>query len=268
MSPKSITKITSTKNDSIKRVVRLRDKASKDFIIVEGVREIGRAARGGAAFVELFLYPDLFVSSEAQKLANQITASGAKTFETSKPVFEKISFGERKEGILALCQRPKRTLEHISLRPNPLVVVVESVEKPGNLGAILRTCDGAGVDGLIICDAKVDIFNANVIRASLGTVFSLAVVSAANSQALKFLKDNNIKTFAAVVGASTLYSSADFRQPAAIILGSEDKGLSDFWLENIDVPIGIPMAGQADSLNVSAAAAVIIYEAVRQRGQL
>ena len=146
-----------------------------------------------------------------------------------------------------------------------LFVIVECIEKPGNLGAILRTCDGAGIDGVIICDGKTDIYNPNVIRASLGTIFSIKIVVSSNEEALKFLKTKNIKVCATLPLAKKVYTKEDLVNPLAIVVGSEQNGLTDFWVKHADLKVKIPMRGQADSLNVSASTAILLYEIIRQK---
>jgi TrmH family RNA methyltransferase len=186
-------------------------------------------------------------------------------FDTSCSVFDKIAYGDRKDGVVALVEPPELKLSDLNLKENPLIVVFERVEKPGNLGAVLRTADGAGVDALIVTDALVDPFNPNVIRASLGAAFSVPTVVCTNEEAAAFFRAKAIATVAAVVQAEDFYDKRDWATPSAIILGSEEKGLSPFWLKNADVTVRIPMLGKVDSLNVSVSAAVMIYEAVRQR---
>jgi RNA methyltransferase, TrmH family len=169
------------------------------------------------------------------------------------------------EGIVALARQPDLGLKNLKLGQNSLLVIVEGVEKPGNLGAILRTCDAAGVDGLIVCDGRTDVYNPNVIRASLGAVFTVPVVACENQQALDFLRSHQIRVIGTFPDSKKSYLKADYSVPAAILLGSEQEGLSPFWRENADDQVLITMSGKVNSLNVSISAAIVIYEALRQR---
>ena len=180
-------------------------------------------------------------------------------------VFEKMTFGHRHEGVLGVCLQPKKSLKDIQFSKKPFLVAVESVEKPGNLGAILRTADAVGVDGLIVCDPVTDIYNPNVIRSSLGAIFSVCVVPATKEEALKFFKLNKVTICATLPQADKCYSSVDLNVPLALVMGSEEKGLSEFWQKNSDMAVYIPMKGKVDSLNVSVSAAVVLYETIRQR---
>ena len=261
-------KITSAVNVRVKSVLALRERKEREetgLMIVEGVREIARARTAGIVFKEIYLCPDFLSKDDGEKLIREIGPENVITFETTREVFKKISFGEREEGALAVCRQPKWALSDLKLSKNPFLVIVESVEKPGNLGAILRTCDGAGADGLILSDRLTDCFNPNVVRASLGTVFSVKVVESSNERALQFLKENGIKAWAASPEAKNIYTRVGWHMPLAIVLGNEQKGLSDFWMRNCDFIVKIPMRGLADSLNVSSTAAILIYEALRQR---
>lgn len=269
MPDKLFEEITSFKNPRIKEVVLLREKKSryqKELIIVEGLREITRALEAGVYFRELFFCEDFLDKDDERKIFKTLPTH-TKIYKTTSDVFSKICFGERKEGLIAVCRRPESSLKDISLSRVPLIVVIEQIEKPGNLGAILRICDGAGVDLVLVCDRLTDIYNPNVIRASVGTVFSLKIAEALNGEALDFLKKNKIHILATLPQTKTVYSDAALNQALAIVLGSEEKGLSEFWKKNAEMSVKIPMHGQADSLNVSATAAIIIYEALRQRSQ-
>ena len=264
-------KITSFQNPRLKEVQRLREskaRHSTGLTIVEGLREISLARKSKIQFKELFLCPDILKDSKIQALVKELESEGIVIWDVTKKIFQKISFGDRMEGLLAIIQPKIFPLEDLQLKKNPLVVVVEGLEKPGNLGAILRTCEAAGVDGLLVCDGQTDIYNPNVIRASLGTVFGVRVVQSTQKDALKFLKDSNIQICAATPQAATSYFQMNFKVPVAIVLGSEEKGLSDFWLNHADRKVKIPMRGKADSLNVSATAAIVVYEALRQRGSI
>jgi TrmH family RNA methyltransferase len=183
----------------------------------------------------------------------------------SGKVMERLAYGDRHEGMVVLAKTPVLTLKDLRLSAQPLVVVLESLEKPGNLGAVLRTCDGAGVEAVLVCDPKTDVYNPNVIRSSTGVIFSIPVVCASPLEILSFLESRRIKICASTPIAQKLYSQVNFKGAWAVILGSETIGLSDFWLRRADLKIKIPMNGKADSLNVSISAAIILYEALRQR---
>ncbi len=260
--------ITSVQNPLVKKAISLREpKARKELglTIIDGVRELKRALDSGVAFDQVFFCPKLFANHGQEELLAHIMKAKVETIEVNEMVFSKMAFGERQEGLLGLAVIPQRKLEALRLSKKPLLVIVESVEKPGNLGAIARTCDAVGADALIVCDAKTDIYNPNVIRASTGIVFSLPVVSATKEEVAAFLKAKKIKACATIVDAKQLYTQADLSGALAMILGTEDKGLSDFWAKAADIKIKIPMHGAADSLNVSTSAAIVLYEALRQR---
>ena len=261
-------KITSTANPNVKRILQLRERKDRDasgLTVVEGVAEVSLAFASNVVFKEVWMCSEIGSSKEIQEVVENLAKRGTPIFDTSKSIYEKISYGERREGILAVCEVPRRSLADLQQSGNPFYVVVEQVEKPGNLGAILRTCDAAGVSALIVCDPKTDMYNPNVIRASLGTVFSVPVATATNTQALEFLKACRAQVLAAVVEAKTVYTKVDMKTPLAIVLGTEHEGLSDFWIKHADVKARIPMEGKVNSLNVSTTAAIIIYEALRQR---
>ncbi len=262
-----VEKIISLQNPGIKRIARLRSKKARDaknLTIVEGVREVRQALAAGFRFSAVYVCvegvyhcpPEIIVELEAAKV---------RVFDTSCTVYDKIAYGDRIEGVLALVEPPEIRLEDLKFKDSPHVVVLERVEKPGNLGAILRTADAAGVDAVIVCDELCDIHNPNVIRASLGAIFAVATVSCTSPEALAFFRARGIKTVAAVVQAEGDLYAADLKGPIAIVMGSEDKGLSDFWIRNADVKVRIPMTGRVDSLNVSVSAAIMVFEAVRQR---
>ncbi|MFH0754416.1 MAG: RNA methyltransferase [Candidatus Omnitrophota bacterium] len=263
-----IEKISSLQNAGIKRVVRLRTKKSREargLTIVEGNREVRQAFLAGLRFHSVYICRE-GVYRPDEVLVGQMEAAKVKIFDTGCSVFGKMAYGDRIDGILGLVEQPEVTLANLKLSAAALVVVMESVEKPGNLGAVLRTCDGAGVEALLVCDEKTDVYNPNVIRASLGAVFAVPTVSCSSREALDFLRARGIRVFAAVVQATEYYFEKDMSGPCAIVMGSEQDGLSDFWRRNADEMVRIPMRGKVDSLNVSVSAAVMVYEALRQKG--
>ena len=256
-------KITSLQNVLIKRAQALREARQRretGMTIIDGAREIKRALEAGIVLDKVF-----YVDGQQEDLLRQLIGKKVEVVQVSDRVLEKLAYGQRHEGIIALAKTPVRTLKDLKLSQEPLVVILESLEKPGNLGAILRTCDGVGVEAVLVCAPQTDVYNPNVIRSSTGVVFSLPVVCAASQEIFSFLKSKGIKICASQPAAQKLYTQVDFRGAWALVLGREDQGLSDYWLESADMTIKIPMKGLADSLNVSSSAAIILYEALRQR---
>jgi RNA methyltransferase, TrmH family len=253
-------KIISFQNEKFKNILKLkknRQRKKQDLIIIEGRKEIESALEAGWDLEDFFYCPDL---SKSDDLLNQ-----KNYYELDKKLFAKISYRESPDGFLATA-KPRYLIEkHIKLNKNPLIAVMESVEKPGNLGAVLRTCDALAIDLLICNDLKTDIYNPNVIRASRGAVFTVPLVLMSFESSLEFLKKHKIKSFAAALQSEKNYIEVDFSSSAAIIFGSEDSGLTEKWLQAADEKIKIPMEGKIDSLNVSVAAAVMLFEAKRQR---
>ncbi len=254
--------ITSLQNPRIKQIVKLRaDKRQRQhdgLMLVEGYAEIQLALACGHRPRTLIRAPDL--------AKQEIRTSEGELLTVTSAVFDKISHRENPDGWLGVFPIPRIELSDLRLQRRPLLIVAEAVEKPGNLGAMLRTADAAGVDALLACDPRVDIHNPNVVRASRGTLFSVPTVETTNPEALAFLKKNGIRVLAATPNAGMDFTRLDMKGPVAIALGSEDQGLSEFWLSQADVRATIPMVGKANSLNVSIAAALIVYEALRQRG--
>ncbi|MBF0594734.1 MAG: RNA methyltransferase [Candidatus Omnitrophica bacterium] len=260
-------KITSLQNSGIKRVVRLRTKKTREakgLTLVEGIREVRQALKAGLRFAGVYVCREGTYHCPDDLIA-ELEARQIRVFDCVCSVYGKMAYGDRKEGVLALVDQPDHTLAGLKLSEKPLIVVMERVEKPGNLGAVLRTCDGAGVEALLVCDELTDIYNPNVVRSSLGAAFTVPTVMCSSREALEFLRARGVCTVAAVVQASEEYFKKDLAASCAIVLGSEQDGLSDFWLRNADVQVRIPMKGSMDSLNVSVSAAIMVYEAVRQR---
>jgi RNA methyltransferase, TrmH family len=265
----SAVEIASSANPRIKAAVRLRDRRERERTgrtIVDGAREIRRALDRGVHVVEAYVCEPLATSDDARAALDTLRARNATLLSTSIAAFEKVAFGDRSDGLVAVVDAPATDLDSLTLPAEPLVVVVEAVEKPGNLGAIVRTADGAGVDAVIAASPLTDIFNPNAIRASLGTVFAVPVAAAPSADVLARLHDVGAKVVAARVDATVLYSDVDLRGAVAIVLGSEAGGLTAMWSGADVTGVRLPMLGAADSLNVSAAAAILLYEARRQRG--
>jgi len=260
--------ITSLQNPHVKAAVRLRDRRHRrkqGRIRIDGARELGRAIQAGVPIAEAFVCEPLCQSDEVQRVLAGLRNSGAEILAVSKTVFDKLAFGDRADGVLGVAPTPRPTLADLALSDDPLVAVLEGVEKPGNVGAVLRTGDAAGLSALIVADGRTDLYNPNAIRASLGTIFTLPVCTATAQETLDWLRQQGLAIFAARVDGSALYTEVDLRRPAAIVLGGEAEGLTDLWTGAGVTAIRLPMLGAADSLNVSATAAVLFYEALRQR---
>ena len=253
--------ITSLQNPRVKHIVKLRDDKKQrqrdGLMLVEGYDEISLAISAGYLPSTLLTAPQL-VRREIEGISTEVIS-------VSSAVFEKISYRENPDGWLGIFPVPRGSLEDLKLGEPPLVIVAESIEKPGNLGAILRTADAAGVDAVLVCDPRVDAFSPNVVRASRGTVFTVPVVETKSTQALIWLQMRGIRILAATPSAEAEYTRQDLRRSLAIAVGTEDEGLSDLWLKQADMRVKIPMLGEVNSLNVSTATALIVYEAVRQR---
>ncbi len=260
--------ITSVHNPRVKNIIQLqsksRERKSQNTIVIEGYREITRAIIGGLRLNEIFYCPDIDTVHRLSDLTTMY--SSVSLTETSRQVFEKIAYRETSDGLIALATPAKLTLSQLRTSKFPLIIVLEAVEKPGNLGAIMRTADAAGVDAVIVCDPLSDIYNPNVIRSSVGCVFTVPVVASDTREAQQWLTDNNIKSYAAALTPGAVsYESINYHEACAIILGTEATGLSEKWLNFCNCQIIIPMHGIADSLNVSTSAAIIVFEALRQR---
>jgi RNA methyltransferase, TrmH family len=253
--------ITSLRNPRVKHIVKLRDdkrqRKQDGLMLVEGVDEIQLAQSAGYQPQTLISAPELASRTIAGISTENITVNRA--------VFEKISYRENPDGWLAVFPIPSASLDNLKLNDLPLVIVAESIEKPGNLGAILRTADAAHVNAVLVCDPRVDVWNPNVVRASRGAVFSVPTVECDNASALEWLRSRKIQVLAATPSAETVYSDINLRESVAIAVGTEDEGLTNFWMSNADVKVRIPMMGRVNSLNVSVSTALIVYEAIRQR---
>jgi TrmH family RNA methyltransferase len=261
--------ITSLQNPRVKQVVALRDRRDRErsgLMRVEGFEELALALASGARPHDLFYCPALFREPGQQELLGHVRAAGSQLIEVSEPVFRKMAYREGPDGWLATFPTIERALDDLRLSPSPFLVVAEAIEKPGNLGAILRTADAAGVDAVVASNPLTDWGNPNVVRSSKGAVFSVAVAEAPNATTLGWLRRHGIRIVAATPQATLRHDQADLAGPVAIAVGSEKHGLSDEWLEAADVAVRIPMYGRVNSLNVATAAALLIYEAVRQRG--
>ncbi len=260
--------ITSKQNPLVKYLVKLSDRKVRDQeerFLVEGYREIQYALRGEVWIESLFYCPALFKGPDQQALVNDAIEHEVECVEFAPEAFRKISLREGPDGLMALAVKRLFLLEGASFPRDPMVLVVEGVEKPGNLGAICRSAEAAGVDALICSDPVTDIFNPHVIRNSQGLIFTLPVFVESSEKTIAFLKENGIHLFCTTPDATTPVWDADLSGPTALVMGSESKGLPETWLAAADERILIPMQGEADSLNVSVSAAICVFEAARQR---
>ena len=259
--------ITSSKNPRIRELIDLqkpRHRKESGLIIIEGLKEAKMAVSSGVEIRSVFFCRELIedINSLPFKLNHD---AGYEITEVSKEVFAKIAYRENSHGFILTATQPERKLQDFRLKEKPLVIVLENVEKPGNLGAVLRTADAAGVDAVLVCDSQTDLYNPNVIRASLGCVFNVPVVSCSSREAGQWLDANGIKAFVTSLEASRAYTDCDFNSAIAIVMGAEDEGVSDFWKNHSSQNIIIPMHGRVDSMNISVSTAIIIFEALRQR---
>lgn len=260
--------ITSTQNPRVKELVKLDKRSYRDeqnIVVVEGFREVRRALDNGREPIAHFYCTELFQGENDLPLVERSEELGAEMFECSKEVFEKFAYRDRPEGHVVLFPQAHPKLDDLKLPPNPLLIVAEAIEKPGNLGSLLRSADAAGVHAVIVCDRCTDIHNSNCVRSSIGTLFSLPVVEATTEEALTWLRARGIKILAATPHTEHEYTDVDMKNGVAIVVGTEKFGLSDRWMKESDLKVRIPMLGQIDSLNVSCATTILLYEAVRQR---
>ncbi len=260
-------RITSPQNPKIKNLKKLEktsERREQNLILIEGLREIVLAHRAGYEIESLFVCEEIFTDSKEYPF-KELKAINQQ-FSISRAVYDSLAYRETTEGIIVTAKPKSHSPESISLKSNSLILVIEAVEKPGNLGAMLRNCDAAGVDAVIICDAKTDIYNPNVIRSSIGTVFTNQIAVCETKGAIEFLNKNSITTYAAELSATKFYYEQNFKNATAIVVGTEATGLSSEWLNAADEKIKIPMLGEIDSLNVSVSAGILLFEAVRQRG--
>lgn len=263
--------LSSVHNPRIKQLIKLRDRSERDhtgLFLIEGYRELLRAIDAKHPVEALFICPSLFLGSNENVLIKRIEETGTTCYICEEAVFRKISYRDRPDGLIGLAPQIHRNLDQLEqLLKNtpPFLVVAEAIEKPGNLGTILRSSDAVGVDGLILCNRCTDIHNPNVVRASVGTLFTVPVIEAKGEEALAFLKSKKIAIIAATPAARMEFTNADLSGPVAIAVGTEQLGLSEAWLKQSDIQVRIPMCGVADSLNVAMATTLLLYEALRQR---
>ncbi|MCX7819595.1 MAG: RNA methyltransferase [Kiritimatiellae bacterium] len=261
-------RITSVRNDRVRAAMALRDRRDRERtgrMLVEGYRENLRALDHGVRPLELFFCRELFLGSNEDTILARAAAAGADLLDCSEAVFRRLSYRDRPDGLIAVAPIVRRSLGDLQLGSCPLVLVMEGIEKPGNLGTMLRSADAAGADAAILVDGRTDLFNPNAIRASVGAVFTVPVAEAGGEETIAWLKARHIRIFAATPAATEPYFQCDMSGPSAIVVGSEQYGLTSAWLEAADRRVCIPMRGSCDSLNVSAAATILLHDAVRQR---
>ena len=269
MSSRPDLEITSPANPRLKQLVALRRRRARDeagVTVVEGFEELGLALDAGVRPRTLFYSPELMLDADAQlALVDDVRASGVETVKVSRSAFEKVAYREGPDGFLALVPAVRGDLADLRLPPAPLLLVGEGLEKPGNLGAMLRTAEAAGVDAVVAVDPVTDWGNPNVVRGSKGTVFSVPVASATLGETVAWLREAGIRLVATTPDTETLHTEADLTGGVAIAVGTEKFGLTDEALRAADARVRIPMHGSVNSLNASVAAAIVVYEAVRQR---
>ena len=262
--------ISSTQNPLIKQLVQLteksRERRKNNLFVIEGVREISLALQGGYSIETLCIAPDICTDAHRSKLLTTVSPSTEVIF-ISTEVYQKIAYRTTTEGVIAIANAKTQGLSSLSFnKKNPLILIAEAPEKPGNIGALLRTADAAALDAVIIANPLTDLYNPNIIRSSVGCVFTNQIATGTTQEIISWLKQQEIATYCAALSASVPYHSVDFTQASAIVVGTEATGLSETWLEHSTQNIIIPMQGAIDSMNVSVAAASITFEAKRQRG--
>jgi TrmH family RNA methyltransferase len=262
--------ITSTQNGYLKQLVQLKDKSRErkksGLFLIEGEREISLALKGGYQLETVLFNMEIISETALNKLINE-SKPQPEIISISAEVYQKLAYRDTTEGIIAIAKSKSHNISDLKFKTtNPLILVAEAPEKPGNIGAILRTADAANVDAVIIANPKSDLYNPNIIRSSVGCIFTNNIVMGSTVEIIDFLKANKVNIYCAALQASVNYNTQDFTRPTAIVVGTEATGLSAEWLENSTQNIIIPMQGEIDSMNVSVAAGILIFEAKRQRG--
>ena len=263
--------ISSIQNPKVKRLLALQQKSSTrreaGCFVVEGRRELLHCINAGFGVETVFVCPELFSEDECRDILQQMAGDMPQLYTVSGYVYEKIAYRGSTEGVMAIVKTRQLALDDLQLSEHPLIIVLESVEKPGNLGAVLRSADAAAADAVVVCDPLTDIFNTNLIRSSIGAVFTVPCVACDSASCIRFLKSKGISILTAQLQDSLPYYHTDMRRATAIVMGTESTGLTQQWREAADAHIRIPMLGQLDSLNVSVSAAILLFEAVRQRNE-
>lgn len=257
--------ITSLQNPFIKSLVLLQEKAKArkqtGTFLIEGQKEISLAIKGGYEIETILFYPEICSEVEAKKWAQN-----AELIEINKEIFEKLAYRDTTEGVIGIAKSKKLSLSNLKLSANPLILIAEAPEKPGNIGALLRTADAAKLDAVIIANPKGDLYNPNVVRSSIGCLFTNQIATGTTTEIIAFLKERNIAFYCATLQNSTFYHTQNYTTPTALVVGTEATGLTQEWRAAATQNIIIPMQGEIDSMNVSVAAAILIFEAKRQRG--
>ena len=268
-----IESVTSAQNPKIKDLLALQEKSKerrkKGLFVVEGRRELLHCIESGYKPFTLFICRDILTDKDFKEIAEAIDSLSlgkeCQAVEIPQHLYDKVAYRGGTEGVIAELHCKEHSLESLKLKENPLVVILESVEKPGNLGAVLRSADAAGADAVIVCDPLTDLYNPNLIRSSIGGIFTVQTAAATSEETIKWLKSNKIKIYTAQLQDSEWYYDTDMKGGTAIVMGTEATGLTDIWRKAADAHIKIPMLGRLDSLNVSVSAAILMYEAIRQR---
>lgn len=258
--------LTSSQNPFIKSLIQLQEKAKarkqSGTFLIEGMREIELAVKGNYELESVLFLPELVTAQQISKLTN----SQVEVIEISKEVYQKLAYRDTTEGILAVAKTKSLQLSDLKLPKNPLILIMEAIEKPGNIGAVLRTCDAAKVDAVLIANPKTDLYNPNIVRSSVGCLFTNQIATGTTEEIIDFLLKNKINFYSATLQNSTSYHTQNYTTPTALVVGTEATGLTHLWREKATQNIIIPMQGEIDSMNVSVAAAILIFEAKRQRG--
>lgn len=259
-------KIESVQNALIKSLIQLQEKSKArkqtGTFLIEGKREIELALKGDYSIETLLFLPELIAKQDLQTL---ISNKQTELIEVSKEVYQKLAYRDSTEGIIAIAKSKTLALSDLKLSKKPLILVAEGIEKPGNLGAILRTADAAAIDAVIVANPRTDLYNPNVIRSSVGCLFTKQVAVGSSEEVIAFLKHQNIAIYSAILQDATLYHQQNFTNPTALVVGTEATGLTEIWRKESTQNIIIPMQGEIDSMNVSVAAAILLFEAKRQR---
>jgi len=264
--------ITSSQNPFVKSLVVLQEKAKarkqSGTFLIEGMREIELALKGKYEVETVLFLPELITESGIRNVVIPSAVEGnvPEMIQISKEVYQKLAYRDTTEGIIAVAKSKSLALSDLVLPKNPLILVMEAIEKPGNIGAMLRTCDAANVDAVIIANPKTDLYNSNIVRSSVGCLFTNQIATGTSEEVIKFLNKKNITIFGATLQNSQFYHTQDYTTPTALVVGTEATGLTQVWRENTIQNIIIPMQGEIDSMNVSVASAILIFEAKRQRG--
>lgn len=262
------TKLTSAQNPKIKRACSFRERRCREEesrTILEGYRELSRALEFGMKIEECYFCPSMFLGSNEDKLLRNLESSGAELFEVTPELLTKMAYRDRPEGLVGIAVMRKHSLDDMPFVEGGLYLVAESVEKPGNLGSMLRSADAAGASGVIICRKCTDIYNPNVIRASTGAIFAVPLAEANVGETFDWLGKNGVSIMAATPHSEKIFTDVDMKKSMAIVVGAEQYGLSEEWLSRAHDVVKIPMLGKIDSLNVALAASILLFEAARQR---